>query len=1025
MNVAIAKERRNDILKVDSINSSNADFMITHVPFRKICVRENLQSNISEHLSEEEIYSKFFANSDVYNRHQFIIVEGSSGSGKSHFIRWLNAKLQPVVDAGTDVVLLIRRSDNTLKGTIKQLLNIDAVRNIKNKEAYERLLKANQTISELRFKETIYSKFIVEINTCEKDDVLSRVQKKQLVALLNNDKFKERMMAFGGPIDRIYQKVAGTDAGVVYSIDALFEESDFTLTIDFNEGLQDADRNAKRMADRLIPDYDNESLAGKVVTFMNSFVDGVVQSCAGIETGDFQAIFREIRQELYSQNKNLILLIEDITAFTGINQDLLNALVTEHTGENGVDKLCRLVSVVGTTTQYYSEFRDNYRDRITSQITIEDGAIGDNIRDAVVFCARYLNALSLKEGDVKAWYSDGALESEYPVHKPDCEWDTIRTNNTSINIFPFTTRAIELLYQNMSEHKTPRYIIREIIEPAVNDIIANKGVFPIFLSKWRRGLKESVEAKILDSLQRLNGIENRDTYKNCVLAFVYYWGNGTLDVDEKKGTIAGIRKSMFVKFGLEKFANAFLMGDYGQQASIEESYMDADEVQPATYNAVAEVAVEEPVNKRYEDLKTAINSWLYENKVLSKTQQIREPLCAFVFESLNWQQLGVSMAVRELVKNSSVNLFSIERQDRANARGLIELKATEETKDVLLAIGKYLYWGEKSWNFYGAAEAVFTLTCWLENHKQEIINAVLEGENGTPSYIKCALLADIIYLCLNDNGIRKYSDITADKILAQYVGFNADLSCHSKEWASLVAICNNDNSARDNHKQVLDYFNLVQGTGNTKYYINFTALENAIKLLAKNNFLLNFEEINNGIISGKKKAIDYCKKICDRLTNVNEMEATYVSERIDTLLNFFGYDEDVDIEDSDIRDMLGDIKSFYEKVDSYGLTFVKNRSYQADELKRRNSEIAKTLVSVRGEDGQYALGNLLKYVGSKMKLVNELVELLKNADSDADVVERQVLSDKDKLVRAGGWVDNIDPRFDTTAEEFEKIKGVI
>lgn len=135
MNVAIAKERRNDILKVDSINSSNADFMITHVPFRKICVRENLQSNISEHLSEEEIYSKFFANSDVYNRHQFIIVEGSSGSGKSHFIRWLNAKLQPVVDAGTDVVLLIRRSDNTLKGTIKQLLNIDAVRNIKNKDA--------------------------------------------------------------------------------------------------------------------------------------------------------------------------------------------------------------------------------------------------------------------------------------------------------------------------------------------------------------------------------------------------------------------------------------------------------------------------------------------------------------------------------------------------------------------------------------------------------------------------------------------------------------------------------------------------------------------------------------------------------------------------------------------------------------------------------------------------------------------------------------------------------------------------
>ena len=114
---------------------------------------------------------------------------------------------------------------------------------------------------------------------------------------------------------------------------------------------------------------------------MNSLVEAVIQSCAGIEPGDFQQIFKEIRQELRNQGKNLILLIEDITAFTGINQALLNALVTEHTGLYEADNLCRLISVVGTTTEYYRQFRDNYIDRVTTQITLKDGILGDEPDD--------------------------------------------------------------------------------------------------------------------------------------------------------------------------------------------------------------------------------------------------------------------------------------------------------------------------------------------------------------------------------------------------------------------------------------------------------------------------------------------------------------------------------------------------------------------------------------------------------------------------------------------------------------------
>ena len=130
MNKQNVLNRLSDVLNVDSINSSQADFLSTHVPFRKITVTNDLSGTpISEHISEEEIFNKYFADSSKNDQHELIVVDGSSGSGKSHFIRWIEAKLS-AEETKNDVVLMIRRSDNTLKGTIKQFLNIEEVKNI-------------------------------------------------------------------------------------------------------------------------------------------------------------------------------------------------------------------------------------------------------------------------------------------------------------------------------------------------------------------------------------------------------------------------------------------------------------------------------------------------------------------------------------------------------------------------------------------------------------------------------------------------------------------------------------------------------------------------------------------------------------------------------------------------------------------------------------------------------------------------------------------------------------------------------
>ena len=66
----------------------------------------------------------------------------------------------------------------------------------------------------------------------------------------------------------------------------------------------------------------------------------------GLEPGDFEQVFLEIRRELKRQGKSLTLLIEDITAFTGVNVALLNVLSYNNTGM--YEDLCRISSIIGT-----------------------------------------------------------------------------------------------------------------------------------------------------------------------------------------------------------------------------------------------------------------------------------------------------------------------------------------------------------------------------------------------------------------------------------------------------------------------------------------------------------------------------------------------------------------------------------------------------------------------------------------------------------------------------------------------------
>jgi ABC-type ATPase with predicted acetyltransferase domain len=164
MNSNIAKQRLSEVVRIDTITSSQGDFLATHVPVKKLQLLKKYDSNTTSSsdktYSEEEIYRNVVLNPK--NKHQFILVIGSSGAGKSHLIRWFDAKLERT-HPDDEVVLFVRRSDNSLKGTIKQLLEKEEIAQIPNKEVYERLIRATSNIDEKKDEQVV--QLLLRFNT--------------------------------------------------------------------------------------------------------------------------------------------------------------------------------------------------------------------------------------------------------------------------------------------------------------------------------------------------------------------------------------------------------------------------------------------------------------------------------------------------------------------------------------------------------------------------------------------------------------------------------------------------------------------------------------------------------------------------------------------------------------------------------------------------------------------------------------------------------------------------------------------
>lgn len=947
MDLSIAKSRMDSVIRTDSITASQGDFLATHVPLRRLQLlhKFDLQPTQGQTSTEEELYLQYVCNPG--NKHQFITIYGQSGTGKSHLIRWFEARFENDKPEN-EVVLFIRRSDNTLKGTIRQLLEKPEVQGMANKEIYDRLVRASVSVEPAKLKDLIYHNFIIELANDSGEyyaKQLNNTTKKRLEAFLNNDVVHAKLMETSGPIERMYSKVA-ENTFVDRDTIAEFTAEDFVVTPDLYEKIASGggDQKAQRMARKLMADEDGLETAQEIASYLNQFVNDVIQRCAGIEPGDFRQIFKEIRCELYKQGKNLSLFIEDVTSFTGVDDALLDALIVEHTGMNTDAEMCRISSIVGTTSSYLqSNFRDNHKDRITAFIYIPSDVFDEN--GIYEFVGRYLNAMSLSEQQIQTWLKNGALPSEYPIHttKEGKLWESVAIDHMQLNLYPFSKACIMYLYRNnlTKGHQTPRYMINSMIRPVMNDILNNPTQFPSNFCPLI-GVNNALSFQIHSQI--------RDTaLADRMLRFLTIWGNGEPDrvTDGTDTFFAGIKESILTELGFPILSGAAAVMQLQTDSQTISSPVPAKGLKPQSASEVSQ-ETQSRMASAHDMLTEWINGKIIDISATSGTlgmlNRAYKNLNEYLRSAINWLAEGVSPDDVAKALGGTRRILELERQSKGN--GYYTLPATWESMNVLEVMIRWHEYGKESWNYTDSDFDLYLLSSWTTKVKNDIVCAVEEDRTKRTPYIEAAMVAEIYQLILTGvYGEKSLKNLTFDYLFRDATK-TVKNSCHSAEWIRLCDFMSQRGADANNRETVRRYFNLPQGDGGRKIILDEPRLSSVFHKVKANKLAVPVEDLALKDISTQRQApYRLLKDIIDRIGNVAQAEIAKAKPMMEQIATAFDLADDELLDEDMLADLVSDAAHFYNEVN---VNQINIQVFSPDGVKKAAKQIVKAYKDISG-----------------------------------------------------------------------------
>lgn len=571
------EDRAHAVLRSVALANDEAEFLAIHQPIRDFQVSTTTGRNIEA--SDEALLADL---SDPEARYAFCIVEGEPGAGKSHLIRWLDVNW-----SSDDLVMLIERADGSLTGTLRQLRDQLGA---KYGYLFENLAQSVETSFDGRVKlfhanlAASLSKSFFETPMGDEDWCATW----ELERLIGHQAVQEK---WGGP-ERILKVMSG-DGGQRNSASAsfnLYDIADLAQVQLAVEGLPPKAlmlmRTLKKECDRIAParaadvpaaDLELDQAleipqARRLLKALNDRRNFAVQHILGITVDGLRDMFFKLRKELLKEKRRLVLLLEDVTSWEGIDGQLIDSLVVDARTRSDV---CDMISVVGMTPLYLKGIQGNYSGRITHVLRLgrvrQAGGFQETIQLATEesqaeFASHYLRAVRIDRLELEAWHKAGANPDSVPNKCEACAGReacfAAFGASDGIGLFPFNRNAITNMFEKLEDPKgtqslhTPRGMIQGVLAPVLlYPSRLDAGEFPpaeIEFSEWmpERSLQPSgFLAQVIDAAE--SDIGRREQLRRLMML----WADRTSEVrvgvtPEGMRSVSGVTEGIFQTFRL-------------------------------------------------------------------------------------------------------------------------------------------------------------------------------------------------------------------------------------------------------------------------------------------------------------------------------------------------------------------------------------------------------------------------------------------------------------------------------------------
>lgn len=556
---------------------SEAVFLSVHQPAQFV-MRQIGSARQTSTKTESDLLD-YFLNDNLPSGILLMPIIGSSGIGKSHTIRWIDAQLRRRSDSDRLHIIRIPKSAS-LKRVLELILKGlqgDEFDNIRKEllAAHEDIdvgmatlnLRTNLRIALDRFGEAANNRIadarqLNQMPSNEDLSVAAHCRPECLQALIDDPETGKWFIGGEGIGTGLLQNLSHrVIKGHHSEKEKQFQFSEKDLIFDESIDFSQASAYAKRYY-TLIDRRDGEKRK-EAVKILNRAIDGAIAQLLNLDKNNLTDLFIRIREELLSEGKELVILIEDFAALAGVQGTLLDAVIKEAV-RDGEQVLCTMRTALAVTEGYISD-RDTVLTRAQYEWFIDDiphrGDPESTIKVIIEMVGSYLNAARFGQVELDLQYNKSAnkdLLSWIPCFdgRDDLEeddrniLDIFGYSQRNYALFPFSKSAVRqfaekyLTSYDGNITLNPRLIINQIIRPLLIDHRNSFkfGTFP------KAGLFDFNPAKVTAVVRRevqdyVKDVEEQQRY----LALLRYWGDRPNSID----SLIRVPNEIFKAFGLQ------------------------------------------------------------------------------------------------------------------------------------------------------------------------------------------------------------------------------------------------------------------------------------------------------------------------------------------------------------------------------------------------------------------------------------------------------------------------------------------